>query len=354
MPDPSGYTWTAFVSGLERPVALTYAPGDSAHLFVIEQPGAIRVIEDGHVLAQPFLDVRDRVGSSGNEQGLLGLAFHPNYAENGYFYVNYTDKGGDTNIARFQVTADPLVADPDSETQLLFVQQPYANHNGGGIAFGPDGYLYFGLGDGGSAGDPQGNAQSLNTYLGKLMRIDVDNGDPYAVPSDNPFVNGGGLPEIWAYGLRNPWRFSFDTATGALYIADVGQNQWEEIDAAPGNPGGLNYGWKYYEATHPYEGSPPADLNPVMPVAEYDHGQGCSVTGGYVYRGSALPAFNGVYLYGDYCSGTVWGLLQAANGEWQNQLLFASGAQIASFGENQDGELYLLDLGGSILKLVSR
>jgi glucose/arabinose dehydrogenase len=317
-------------------------------LFIIEKVGRIRVWQAGGIVEFPFLNISERVGSSGNEQGLLGLAFHPNYAENGLFFVNYTDNNGDTVIARYRVTADPNIADPSSEVVLLRVDQPFGNHNGGVLAFGPDGYLYAGLGDGGSAGDPRGNAQSLNTLLGKILRLDVDSAEPYAIPADNPFGD-----EIWAYGLRNPWRMSFDSATGDLYIGDVGQGQWEEIDfVSAGTPGGINFGWDYLEGTHPFEGNPPAEAQFVPPVAEYSHGQGCSVTGGYVYRG-AMPEWNGVYLYGDYCSGTVWGLIRS-DGGWQEQVLFDALGNITSFGQDESGEVYIIIDGGQILRLAPR
>ena len=355
LPDPSGYTWQLVADGLDRPVGLFNAGDGSGRLFVLEQAGTIRVIKDGEVLPTPFLNIVDEVGSGGSEQGLLGLAFHPSYTENGYFYVNYTDRNGNTVIARFSVSDDPDQADPASETQLLGLEQPFANHNGGMLAFGPDGYLYLGLGDGGSGGDPFGNAQSLDTLLGKILRIDVNAGEPYGIPPDNPFANGGGRPEIWAYGLRNPWRFSFDRLTDDLYIGDVGQSQWEEIDFLPaGSPGGDNFGWNYREGLHPYEGTPPAGLNLIDPVAEYDHSQGCSVTGGYVYREQDLPDWNGVYLYGDYCSGLVWGLLHLPDGSWQNARLFESDARITSFGQDETGEIYLVDHQGGIYRLAQK
>jgi glucose/arabinose dehydrogenase len=355
LPDPDAFIWQPVASGLERPVGLAHAGDGSERLFVIEQAGTIRVIQEGTVLPDPFLNIRDRVGSQGSEQGLLGLAFHPDYTGNGYFYVNYTDMNGDTVIARFQVSGDGANrADTDSEARLLHIPQPYANHNGGVVAFGPDGYLYLGLGDGGSAGDPFGNAQSLNSLLGKILRLDVDGGEPYAIPPDNPFAAGGGLPEIWAYGLRNPWRFAFDRQTGDLYIGDVGQNQWEEIDFLPaGSPPGANFGWDYLEGTHPYEGSPPAGANQIDPISEYPHRLGCSVTGGHVYRG-LLEAWNGVYLCGDYCSGHIWGLVRDGAGAWQVDLLFEAVGQIASFGEDEAGELYLVDHSGTIYILAQR
>ncbi len=351
LPDPQSATWLLLADGLERPIAVVASGDGSGRLFLVEQPGSIRVFQDGALLAQPFLDIRERVGSRGNEQGLLGLAFHPNYATNGYLYVNYTDRDGDTVISRFSaVTGEPDRADPSSEKPLLRVAQPYPNHNGGSVVFGPDGNLYLGLGDGGSAGDPQGNAQSLRTHLGKILRLDVDGGDPYGIPADNLF--GEGLPEIWAYGLRNPWRFSFDRLSGDIYIADVGQNAWEEVNYLPaGSPAGANFGWDYREGTHPFEGQPPAGISLIDPVAEYNHTQGCSVTGGYVYRGNRLPAWRGVYLYGDFCSGIVWGMVRNPDGTWQTRPLFDTGHYISSFGEDDEGEVYLVDLNGGVYRL---
>jgi len=261
---------------------------------------------------------------------------------------------GDTAVVRYSVSADPNRADPASAKVILQVNQPFANHNGGHLVFGPDGYLYIGLGDGGSGGDPQGNGQNLNALLGKMLRIDIDHGDPYAIPLDNPFVGrSDARPEIWAYGLRNPWRYSFDRATGDLYIADVGQNAYEEVDFQPvDSQGGENYGWNKYEGFHQYGGGPTDGLT--MPVAEYAHAiGGCSVTGGYVYRGPSLPALSGVYLYGDYCSGQVWALYRAAS-DWENVALLNASVLISSFGEDEAGELYLLDHGGgAVYQLVA-
>ena len=342
-PDPNAYTWQLVVSGLERPDDLQADGSD--RLFVIEKLGHIRIIENGQLIESPFLNVEDRVNDSSNEMGLLGLAFHPNYAQNGYFFVNYTGSGGDTFISRFQVSGDPNIANPSSELNLLRVSQPFPNHNGGGLAFGPDGYLYAGLGDGGSAGDPFGNGQKTDTLLGKILRLDVDSAEPYAIPADNPFGN-----EIWHYGLRNPWRISFDKLTGDLYIGDVGQNTYEEIDYLPvGSPGGTNFGWDYREGLHDYEGNVPTGLT--EPVVEYSHAEGgCSVTGGYVYRGF-MPEWNGIYLYGDYCTGYIWGLLKSDSG-WQSQLLFQSGTRITSFGQDEAGEVYLVSDDGGVYKLV--
>jgi len=344
-PNPDNYTWQLIISGLERPVDLQ--PNGSGRLFVIEKAGRIRIIENGQLLGEPFLNIEDRVNDSFNEMGLLGLAFHPNYAQNGYFFVNYTGSGGDTFISRFQVSGDPNIANPSSEVNLLHVNQPFPNHNGGSLAFGPDGYLYAGLGDGGAAGDPFGNGQKTDTLLGKILRLDVDSAEPFAVPTDNPFGN-----EIWAYGLRNPWRISFDVLTGDLYIGDVGQGTYEEIDYLPvGSTGGTNFGWDFREGLHEYDGTALAGLTD--PIAEYSHAEGgCSVTGGYVYRGS-MPEWNGVYLYGDYCTGYVWGVINSMDG-WQSQLLFDTDARITSFGQDETGEVYLVSDGGEVYKLVQK
>ena len=356
-PNPQAYAWQPVATNLDQPIGIFNAGDGSNRLFIIEQTGKIRILEDGLPLTDPFLDITDRVGSHGSERGLLGLAFHPNYAQNGNFYVNYTDKGGNTVIARYSVSKnEPNQADHNSEKLLLHIQQPFPNHNGGEVAFGPDGFLYLGLGDGGNGGDPYGNGQSLNTLLGKILRIDVDQGQLYAIPSDNPFANGGGKPEIWAYGLRNPWRFSFDRQTGDLYIGDVGQDQWEEIDFLPaGTPGGSNFGWNFFEGLHPYgDQKPPSGLVVVDPVTEYNHDLGCSVTGGFVYRGQALPEWQGIYLYGDYCSGRVWGLHRTAQGDWQSSQVFDSLGPITSFGEDETGEVYLAVHSGIIYRLVKK
>jgi glucose/arabinose dehydrogenase len=350
LPDPKNYRWTEVVSGLQSPDAIANAGDGSGRVFVIEQAGRIRIVQDGKLVEAPFLNITNRVGSNSSERGLLGLAFHPRYKENGFFYVNYTDQNGNTVISRFHVTDDPNIADPASEKKLLGIKQPFPNHNGGQVTFGPDGYLYLGLGDGGSGGDPYGNGQSTNTLLGKILRIDVDNGDPYAIPADNPFAGGGGEPEIWAYGLRNPWRFSFDSATGGLYIGDVGQDKWEEIDYLPaGSAGGANFGWNVMEGNHSYQGSDSPSF--VSPVTDYSHSKGgCSVTGGYVYRGSALPEWNGVYFYGDYCSGKIWGLLNDDSG-WQSTELFDTGMNISTFGIDENGEIYFAGYHGEIFRL---
>jgi glucose/arabinose dehydrogenase len=352
-PDPANATWRPVATGLDAPVGVTNAGDGSGRLFILEQAGMIRIFQNGNLLPTPFLDIHDQV-LSGGERGLLGLAFHPQYSQNGYFYVNYTNLQGNSIIARFQVSAsDPNRADPASEKRLIFVQQPFPNHNGGEVTFGPDGYLYLGLGDGGSQGDPENHGQSLNTLLGKILRIDINHGDPYAIPPDNPF-QGKGKAEIWAYGLRNPWRFSFDPLTGDLYIGDVGQDMWEEIDFLPaGSPGGTNFGWNYREGFHPYsDRTPPQGLQLTPPVAEYSHEFGCAVTGGYIYRGKQLPEWQGVYLFGDYCSGNVWGLLHAPDGTWQQKQLYQNVGRISSFGEDEAGEIYLTDLTGNLFQLV--
>jgi len=363
-PDPGAYTLHQITGGLVRPTYLTHAGDASGRLFVLEQPGRIRIIQNGLLLPAPFLDLEPVVGSESNEQGLLGLAFHPDYSKGGsgtgesptrpYFFVNFTDNNGDTVIERFSVSPDdPNQADPASGLVLLHVAQPFPNHNGGDLVFGPDGYLYIGLGDGGSAGDPQGNGQKLNTLLGKLLRIDV-NQPAYAIPPGNPFATRPeARPEIWAYGLRNPWRFSFDRATGDLFIGDVGQNAYEEIDYQPaGSAGGENYGWNFWEGNHLYEVGAPGGLT--APVVEYSHDEGgCAVTGGYVYRGAQLPGLNGIYFFGDYCSGKIWALYRDASG-WQKLKLFATGFLISSFGEDEAGELYVLDhSGGAVYQFVA-
>jgi glucose/arabinose dehydrogenase len=351
-PDPAGYQWTPLLSGLTRPTDLT-APNDgSGRIFILEQAGLIRIARDGQMLPEPFMDIRAQVGDQANEQGLLGLAFHPEYAENGFFFTNYTDTSGTTVISQWQVSDQPDRGDADSEQILMRIQQPFGNHNGGGVKFGPDGFLYLSLGDGGSGGDPQNHGQNTATLLGTLLRIDPDLNGGYTIPEDNPFINGEGQPEIWSYGLRNPWRFTFDDATGDLYIADVGQNAIEEINfVAAGTPGGLNFGWNYKEGTQPFRGTIPAGLELVDPVYEYTHSEGCSVTGGHVVRAEHLPDWNGIYIYGDYCNGRVWGLLQAADG-WQSQLMFTTGINISAFGKDEAGNIYLLDhRNGAVLLL---
>ena len=357
LPDPSGFDWIEAASGLRRPTALVDPQDGSGRLLVLEQGGTIRFLENGQVLSDPFLDLSAKISIGGSEQGLLGVALDPEYAVNGIFYLDYTDTSGNTVIARYQRAGGSQAADPASEQILLHIQQPYANHNGGQLAFGPDGFLYIGMGDGGSAGDPHANAQNPQQTLGKILRIDVRNQSEYAIPVDNPFASSGGAAEVWALGLRNPWRFSFDRLTGDMYIADVGQNTYEEVDVVPaGSSPGLNFGWNYYEGNHGYQGTAPLDQSAyIWPAFEYAHDQGCSVTGGYVYRGSELPEFNGVYLFGDYCSGIVWGMLKDADGNTQTERLFQISGNISSLGQDSQGEVYILDYQGNrVLKLVRK
>jgi glucose/arabinose dehydrogenase len=344
--------------GLTQPVQVADAGDGSGTLYVVEQGGRIQTIRNGTLGAAPFLDISARV-LAGGERGLLGLAFPPGFAAKGYFYVNYT-RGGDgaTVVARYRVTQDPDVADPSSEEILLVITQPFSNHNGGQIAFGPDGFLYIGMGDGGSGGDPQGNAQNPAALLGKMLRIDVEGGAiPYGVPPGNPFVGRTGFRgEIWALGLRNPWRFSFDRGTGDLYLGDVGQGSFEEVDFQPASStGGENYGWNILEGNSCLGGAACNASDFVPPVAVYDHSLGnCSITGGTVYRGDAYPRMQGIYFYGDFCSGQVFGL--SRNGSaWENSLLLDAPFQISSFGEDEAGNLYATNYsGGSLHEIVAQ
>lgn len=327
----------------DRPLLVTAPPGD-ARLFVVEQTGRIRIVARGRVLARPFLDISSQV-SGGNEQGLLGLAFHPKYAENGRFYVDYTNRAGDTRVAEYRVSGDRDVAAPGSRRQLLAVKQPFPNHNGGNLAFGPDGKLFIGLGDGGSAQDPLDSGQNRDVLLGKILRIDVDartGSLPYGIPSDNPFAGGGGRPEIWLWGLRNPWRFSFDRVRGDMWIGDVGQNRMEEVDFVPaGSPGGQNFGWRAREGRLPGFGAAAGPTVP--PVFQYSHAKGCSVTGGFVYRGARVSSLKGRYVVADYCSGRAWTLRAGPSPGGAREItgaLSRSLQQITSFGEDAAGELY--------------
>ncbi|MBD3337111.1 MAG: glucose dehydrogenase [Candidatus Eisenbacteria bacterium] len=369
---PAGALGTVRVaSGLTRPLYVT-SPENDHRLFIVEQEGMIKILKLGEVLPAPFLDITDRVTniSGYDERGLLGLVFHPDYAQNGYFYVNYTDTSSNTVVARFEVTADPDVADPDSEEILLTIDQPFGNHNGGMMAFGPsDGYLYIGTGDGGSAGDPGNRAQDLGVLLGKILRIDVDGGFPYVIPSDNPFTGDpAARDEIWAYGLRNPWRWSFDRETADLWIADVGQSEWEEVDFQDAaSDGGENYGWRLMEGNHCYD--PPSDCNDgtlVLPIYEYAHQSGrCSISGGYVYRGSQIPSITGDYFFADWCTGEIWSLEYDGSqvGDFQDrtgELAPGGGLSIdnpTSFGQDAYGELYIVDGStgdtGEVFKIVS-
>lgn len=346
--------------GLARPLFVTHAGDGSGRLFLLEQGGKVRVVRDGALRPEPFLDLTRELDSSGGERGLLGLAFPPDHAASGVFYVAHTADGPVVRVARYRVSSDPDRADRRSAETILEMDDPASNHNGGMIAFGPEGRLWIGTGDGGSAGDPWDNARDPRSLLGKILRLEVAAERPgYRIPADNPFASGprkgAGRGEIWAFGLRNPWRFSFDRATGELWIGDVGQNAWEEIDVEdPREGGGKHYGWKTMEGRHcysPREGCDPTGLEP--PIHEYGHDAGCSVTGGYVYRGRAIPALAGVYLFADYCSGKVWSLVRRPEGRAEVAELLASGLAISSFGEDEAGELYLCDhRGGTVYRIV--
>ncbi len=327
-------------------------------IFVTEQAGRVLVFPNDQSAndTQVFLDVRDRVNEGGNEEGLLGIAFDPDYKDNGHFYLYYSASGPRRSVlSRFSVGSDsPNLVDPASEVVILEVRQPYSNHNGGQLAFGPDGYLYVGLGDGGSGGDPLGNGQDPGTLLGSILRIDVSNvteGQTYGIPPDNPFVGvPGAREEVWVYGLRNPWRFSFDDDTGLLWVADVGQNGWEEIDVVGK---GLNYGWNVMEGAHCFSPRSGCDTSGLeLPVAEYDRSGGCSVTGGYVYRGDRLLSLRGAYVYGDFCSGKIWGLRYDGSTVTEVKLLVDSNLSITSFGQDLAGSLYILSRNDGIYRLV--
>lgn len=364
-PAPSGYMAVRVATGLSQPVALTTPPGDTTRVFIVEKTGTIRILRGGQVLSRPFFNISTIV-SNGSEQGLLGLAFHPQYASNGKFYVYYTDKPiGNIHVVEYLVSADPDSASATNR-EILFVDHSVnTNHNGGQVAFGLDGYLYIGLGDGGGGGDPDGNGQDLNALLGKILRIDVDSGSPYAIPAGNPFAGQAGKRgEIWSYGVRNPWRFSFDRSNGDMYIGDVGQDRFEEVDYEPAGMGGRNYGWNRMEGKHCYpSGSGCNQTGLTLPVVEYDHNAGCSLTGGYVYRGSLHPELDGTYFYGDYCTGLVRSF-RIMNGaaveekDWTQALRTEAGGAmrwISAFGLDAAGELYLvLIVDGDVYRLEKR
>lgn len=340
----AGITLGNVAATVEKPTHITHAGDGGGRLFITEQAGRIVIAKAGVRLQAPFLDIRDRVGCCG-ERGLLSVAFPPSYKQKQYFYIYYTNRSGDTVVARYRTSNDPDRADSATEEIVLTVKQPFSNHNGGQLAFGPDGYLYIGLGDGGSANDPFGNGQKMSTFLGKLLRIDVEGKKkPYAVPPSNPFVGQQGvLSEIWASGLRNPWRFSFDRKTGDLFIADVGQNKYEEVNIQPAlSKGGENYGWSRMEGLHCFREKTCDTKGVVLPVAEYDHAAGCSVTGGMVYRGRHVPAIEGTYLYGDFCSGRIWGMRRVGD-RWISTDLMDAQLSISTFGEDEEGELYVAD-----------
>ena len=368
-------------NGFTKPVYVCQPPGDNDRLFVLEQKGIIKIIKNGMTVRKPYADLRNKVHNPitpGDERGLLGLAFHANYQNNGFVYINYSDKNDHTIVSRFRVASDPDRLDTKSEKVLIKLKQPFSNHNGGHMEFGPDGYLYISVGDGGKWGDPYNNAQNLGNLFGKILRIDVDTGDPYAIPDDNPFNNNeDAKDEIWLYGLRNVWRFSFDWGKGDVYLGDVGQDLWEEIDfVAAENAGGQNFGWRVMEGNHCY--NPKEDCEPTgeLPIFEYPNDanymkiltgmdepnvDGCSVTGGYVYRGSAISELQGTYFFADYCSGNIW-TFKEKNGkatEFQNrteEISLGGGGftnYISSFGEDNNGELYIVDYNGIIFKLTA-
>jgi glucose/arabinose dehydrogenase len=352
---------TLRASGLSQPVFVTSAHDGTGRIFIVEQTGRIRILKNGRVLSTPFLNLASKV-SGGSEQGLLGLAFHPSFRTNRKLYVNYTNLAGDTVIREYRASStNPNVVNTATGRTLLTIDQPYANHNGGMLAFGPDGYLYIGMGDGGGAGDPGDRAQNTGSLLGKMLRIGVNTtspGLPYHIPATNPFVGVAGRDEIWQLGLRNPWRWSFDRATGALWIGDVGQDSWEEIDRAFRTSSGAgrraNWGWNILEGTHCYPPSVSScdTSGKAGPLLEYDHGNGrCAVTGGYVYRGSAIPALVGGYVFGDYCSGEIWVVAANAAAPATKTLLLDTSLAISSFGENASGELFVTDLGGRLYRV---
>ena len=339
----------SFGPSFSSPVEIKNA-GDE-RLFVVEKSGKIKILNpDGSVNSTPFLNIEDRVSTNANERGLLGLAFHPNYPENPFFFVNYTNNSGDTTISKFSVSTDENIAN-ESETVLLVINQPYGNHNGGCINFGPDGNLYIGMGDGGSGGDPQNYSQNTGSLLGKMLRINVNSG-AYSIPENNPYGD-----EIWSVGLRNPWKFSFDSENGNLWIADVGQNEFEEINMVENNPANVNYGWRCYEGDEPYNMSGCPDNGLTFPVATYSHYNSgdfkCSITGGYVYRGNQISGLNGVYFFADYCSGEIGMLSTEDNSNWEMNLTFPNlNGSWVSFGEDISGELYIVSINGGIYKII--
>ena len=344
-------------TGLSSPLFVTNAGDGSGRLFVVEKGGRIKIVLGGAVTGT-FLDIHAKVSTNG-ERGLLGLAFAPDYVTSGNFYIDYTDVNGKIAIARYHRSgSDPDKADPTGSV-LLRIDKPFSNHNGGMIAFGPDGYLYIGTGDGGGAGDPGNRAQNLKSLLGKILRIDVSGrttARPYKIPASNPYVGKTGYDQIWLRGVRNPWRFSFDSATGDLWVGDVGQDRWEEIDRSPAAGGGgrgKNYGWHVMEGKACYRPSSGCSrTGKKLPLAVYSHAQGCAVTGGYVYRGAEYPDLAGGYVFGDYCSGRIWAVAAEGAASQSPRLLLDSNRQISSFGVAEDGTLYLTDLGGGLYKLV--
>ncbi|MGH7522079.1 MAG: PQQ-dependent sugar dehydrogenase [Gemmatimonadales bacterium] len=346
------------VGNFTSPVFLTSPPNDSARLFIVEQAGRVRIVRRDTTLARAFLDLRGRI-NAGGEEGLLSIAFDPQYAINGRFYVYFTDDAGDIRVVRYNVSAtDADSADETTADTVLAVAHPgQANHNGGQLQFGRDGMLFIGTGDGGGGGDPDNNGQNKHTLLGKLLRLDVNGASGYAIPADNPFATDTtGAPEVWSYGLRNPWRFSFDRQTGDLYIGDVGQGEWEEVDVATvGNQRGkgANYGWSIMEGNHCYPSGPCSTTGLVAPFAEYSHANGaCTVVGGYVYRGDAIPELDGHYFYADYCNGVVtsFHFPDPVKIDWTS--LLRPGNGVSSFGQDARGELYIMQLGGGVFRII--
>jgi len=360
-PPPSGtpsIALTPFVSGLSTPVDFQTPDDGSGRIFIVQQSGTIRIISGGSLLPTPFLDISSRINFDGAEQGLLGLAFHPSYSQNKRFYLNYDRLSGgqiQTVIAEYQLTADPNAADPASERILLTVNQPFTNHKGGQMAFGPDGFLYIAFGDGGSGGDPMGNAQNRGTLLGKIARIGVDppftSGLQYVIPADNPFVGTSDRGEIWAYGFRNPWRFSFDKGGTRLFVADVGQDKFEEIDLVQK---GLNYGWNTMEGSHCFSPATGCNMSGLtLPIVDYDHSEGVTVIGGYVYHGTAIASLVGAYIFGDFSNGKIWELTESS-GTWTRTQLLNSGKNMSAFGQDAAGELYVVDYSGSVFKITAQ
>ena len=342
------------VGDFRSPVYLT-APAGDPRLFVVEQQGKIQVVKNGRMLTRPFLDITDYV-KAGGEQGLLSMAFHPDYRNNGEFFVNFTDKNGDTRVERYKATSNPDIADKSSRKLVIQIDQPYANHNGGHILFGPDNMLYIGMGDGGAGGDPRGNGQNRDALLGKMLRINVSRVEPYSIPDGHPFrAEGTGRPEIWSTGMRNPWRFAFDRVTNLLYIADVGQNEIEEINVEPANAAGLNYGWNTMEGDRCYRGNSCDRSGLTMPRVTYDHSRGaCSVTGGFVYRGRRVPSIAGHYFYSDYCAGFLKSF-RMQNGtvvDRRDWIPSSSIGHVVSFGEDAAGELYIVSESGVVFRIA--
>ncbi len=363
LPDPIevagpliGLTTVEVVSGLDRPVFAT-APWGDERLFVVEQPGRVRVVAGGRLLDEPFLDITGDVGSGELEQGLLGLAFHPRFPADERFFVYFTDGEGDTRLVSYRVSDDPDVADVESGVELVTHLQPASNHNGGMLQFGTDGYLYVALGDGGGANDQFGNGQRSDTLLGTILRLDVDGAEPYAIPPDNPFVGGGGAPQVWAYGLRNPWRFDIDPATGLMFVADVGQAEWEEVSVVETSVGGANFGWSIVEGEECFTQALCDTSGLETPAITYDHSEGCSIIGGFVYRGALIPELAGHYFYSDWCGGWVRSFRFEGGAivepiDWTTDL--GTFGRVLSFGRDGAGELYVLGGDGALARIDPR